>query len=229
MTMASHVGAAIAVGAVSLMAAAARDQPLPVDAPADYLLSLPLVASFFLVLGLLSAFAVPTDVEANWIFRVATPRSTAAYVDALAAALMSLAVLPVTLTWGALTTWWWGWQSAAAAALMHAASGLALVQVALVGCCSIPFTRAYVPVSRTVRGDWLVGIAALYAFGFALADVQASAIGSASATLVYTAVAAAVAVAARAYRLTRHPALPLTFDAPAERAVEVLNLSQAAG
>lgn len=227
--LATYLAAAIALAAIRFTAAYVRDRGIPVDAPADYLLALPLVMTFFLVAALHSAFSVPTDVEGNWTFRVAQPRSRAACVHALGVALVCLAVLPVTLVWLLVTASLWTWREAAAAAAMHAASGLALVELTLIGCCSIPFTRAHAPAVRTVRRDWIAGLVALHVFAFRLDDVQLVALRSSSAVGFYVLAMLLIVAIARAYRLSRRRSDALEFDAPAEDAPATLNLSQATG
>jgi hypothetical protein len=227
--LATYLGAAGAVAAVRLMSAGIRDRPLAIDAPADYLLALPMILTFMLVAGLISAFSVPTDIDGNWAFRVAQPRSVHLCAHALGVALLLLGVFPVALLWALTTAWLWPWPSAAGAVAMHVTSSVALVQIALVRCRSIPFTRAYIPATRTVRGDWVFGVIALHAFGFLLAEVQDAAIVSMAGVMMYVGAAVGVAAGARAYRLRRRHAPALEFDAPIEGAPASLNLSQAVG
>ncbi|MGH9348845.1 MAG: hypothetical protein ACRD26_16430 [Vicinamibacterales bacterium] len=229
LTIATCLGVAVAVAAVGLAAAAVRGRPLSIEAPADYLLCLPLVMTFFLVAGLHAAFAVPTDLEANWTFRLATPHSTDACVRARGVVLVMLGVLPVTLVWLLITASWWSWWDAARAAAMHAASGVMLVELTLIPCRSIPFTRAHAPAARTVRGDWVLVAVALHVFAFRLEDLQMVAIGSAPGVALYVLAVGLVVMGARVYRRSRQRRDPtLEFDAPAPEAVASLNLSQAA-
>ena len=227
--LATYIAAAIALAAIRFMAAYVRDRGIPVDRPADYLLSLPLVMTFFLVVALRSAFSVPTDVDGNWTFRVAQPRSSAACVHGLGVALVFLAVLPVTCVWWLVTASLWSWPQAAAAAAMHAASGIALVELMLIGCCSIPFTRAHTAAVQTVRRGWIAGLVALHVFAFRLDDVQLVALRSAMGVGVYVLAMLLIVAMARAYRFSRRAAGVLEFDAPSEDAPATLNLSQATG
>jgi hypothetical protein len=227
--LATYLAAAIALAAVRFTAAYVRGRGIPVDAPADYLLALPLVMTFFLVAALRSAFSVPTDVDGNWTFRVAQPRTRAVCVHALGVTLVFLAVLPVTLVWLVVTASLWTWREAAAAAAMHAASGVALVELTLIGCSSIPFTRAHAAAVRTVRRGWIVGLFALHLFAFRLDDVQLAALRSRPGVGFYVLAMLLVVVIARVYRLSRRTTAVLDFDAPSEDAPASLNLSQATG
>jgi len=226
--IATYLGLGVAVGGVRLVAATARERPLGLEAPADHLLALPLVLTFFLVFGLRAAFAVPTDVDANWTFRMAQP-SPRRVVHAVAAVLMLGAVLPVTTAWALVTTTLWNADRAAAAAAMHLASGWALVELAVVDCRAVPFTRAHAASPNTVRISWAWFLLALHVFAFRLDDLQLAAIGSSAGTAMYVAGMIVMAAAARAYRRWRRQPWSVHFDAPIDAAAETLNLSQATG
>ncbi len=229
LAVATYLGIAVAMAGVRLMVAAVRDKPIALDAPSDYLLSIPLVLTFFLVIGLRAAFAVPTDVEANWTFRLAQPRSTAPCVHAVGVVLLLLAVLPVTGAWLLVAASLWDARSALGGAIMHAATGAALVELVLITCRAVPFTRGHVPATGTVRGHWILGLLALHVFAFRLDDVQLAALESAVGVALYVAAMLLIVAAARVYRRSRRATWTLAFDAPVERAWEPLNLSQAAG
>ncbi len=107
--IASWLGLALGVGGVRLMAAQVRGRPLALDVPADYLVSLPLVLTFFLVGGLRAAFALPTDVQANWTFRLIASHAPASCIAAMRAALWLLAVMPVSALAVLVGGWQWGW------------------------------------------------------------------------------------------------------------------------
>ena len=227
--VATYLGAALAVAGVRLMAATVRGRPLSLDAPADYLLSIPLVLTFLLVIGLRAAFKVPTDVDANWVFRTSRPRSTTSWVHAVALALVVLAVLPVTAAWLLVALSLWDVWSALASAAMHLASGVMLVELVLLGVDGVPFTRASVPASSGVRAGWALLLLELHLYAFRLDDLQLLALGSNGGVLIYVGVMLLVAAAARIHRVTRPGASRLEFDPPVEASVERLNLSQALG
>jgi len=228
-TVATYLATAVALAGLRLMVAVVRGQPLALHAPADYLLSIPLVLTFFLVVGLRAAFAVPTDVDANWTFRVSQPRTTAPCVHATAVAIVALAVLPVsTATFVTTAVLWQGW-SAAGVAVMHAASGVALVELALIGCIAVPFTRAHAPASSRVRFGWIALLVALHVYAFGLDDLQLAAISSPAGVALYVLSMGIVAAAARAWQRRQRRGRVLDFEAPIEGTPASLNLSQALG
>jgi hypothetical protein len=86
--LATYLGLAVATAIVSMLVAGARRPASagvapsriewgvalpPLTEPAAYLLALPMIFIFFAVLGLVAAARVPTDVEANWPFRLFPP------------------------------------------------------------------------------------------------------------------------------------------------------------
>jgi hypothetical protein len=226
MTVATYLGLGLAVAGTRLLSAKVRGRPLPIDEPFDYLLAIPLVLTFFLVLGVRSAFAVSTDLSANWIFRVAGPRDAAAHLPATRLACIAVAVVPVSLLVLALGGAAWGVATAARVALMHAGSGVLLVTIALAGLSAVPFTRA-----RTVSADSLkvtapLGLVALHLFAFRLDDVQRWALGLEGGAAWYAAAMIGLSgiVVAMGRRWFGRPMT--TFEAPADAAV-TLQLSEA--
>ena len=75
--LATYLGLGVALAGTRVLSASIRGRAQPLDQPVDYLLVVPLVLTFFLVLGVRAAFAVPTDVPANWMFRVVGPSHAA--------------------------------------------------------------------------------------------------------------------------------------------------------
>jgi len=226
----TYLGVGVSVAGLRLVRGVVYGRPVSFDAPAEYLLAVPLVLTFFLVLGLRAAFAVPTDADANWTFRLAPQPATAPCVHGVAAALLLLAVLPISLAWLiAAALMWSDLRLAAASSLMHAASGLMLVEAVLLRCEAVPFTREHAPASSSVRGGWALALVALVLFAFTLDGVQMAALSSPRGVALYVGVMLAAAAGARLYRRVKRLPRTLLFDAPAEPAAQALHLSEAAG
>jgi hypothetical protein len=222
-------GVGISVAAIWLFRTMIKGRAVALDVPADDLVSIPLVLTFFLVLGLRSAFKVPTDLDANWTFRLAQPRSTAPILHGIAVAMVVLAVLPVTVVWFLVTASMWALRDAAATAVMHAASGVMLVELMLLKCDAVPFTRAHAPASSAVRAGWGVMFAALHFYAFKLEDLQLAAMNSAGGVIAYVGIVCAVVAATRLRRRMSTAHRLLEFEAPADPTTQTLNLSHATG
>ncbi len=229
LVVATYLGIGVSVAGIWIFRTMVKGGPLSLDVPADDLVSIPLVLTFFLVLGLRSSFKVPTDVDANWTFRLAHPRSTADCVHAVGVVMLVVAVLPVTLAWFLVTASMWDIRSALATSAMHAVSGVMLVELVLLSCDAVPFTRAHVPAASGARIGWAFVAAALHFYAFKLEDLQLAALGSLSGVLLYVGVMLAVAAAARIRRRRTSTGRPLEFDAPVDLAAQPLNLSHATG
>ena len=226
--IASWLGLALGVGGVRLMAAQVRGRPLALDQPADYLVSLPLVLTFFLVGGLRAAFALPTDLPANWTFRLTASHAPAACIAARRGALWLLAVLPVSALTLLAGGWQWGWEPALAVAAMHAVSGMMLCEIAVLDCESIPFTRQRGLSTDSLKLGAPLGLVALIFYAFRLDDLQLLALGATDGVWWYTGIGLLItgAISILGQRRARPP-IP-SFDAPNEE-MTALSLSGARG
>lgn len=227
--VATWFGAAVAIAGTRLLTASVRGRPLPLDEPFDYLVAAPLIITFFLVGGMRSAFAVPTDLGANWIFRLTAGRSPDACVHAARASLWLLAVWPVSLLVVLVATPLWGFGPAFRIGLMHAASGMLLAELAISTCVSIPFARGRALSTDTLKVGLPLALVGLHLFAFRLDDVQRAALEAAYGTTVYVAIGLGLTLgAALATRWRPTPPLPV-FEAPSDAAVTPLSLSGATG
>jgi hypothetical protein len=228
LVMATWMGLALAMAGVRLMAAQVRGRPLPLDVPTDALVSLPLVLTFFLVGGLRTAFARPTDAEANWTFKLAAGQRSSHCIAAVRAALWLLAVAPVTSAVLIVGGWFWELPAALEVAAMHAVSGIFLCELAVLDCEAIPFTRQRGVSAMSIKVGAPLGLLALVLYAFRLDDLQMQALTISNGVAWYVGLGAAVTLGIRAFA-SRRPRPPIpAFDAPTDETT-ALRLSGATG
>ena len=224
----AYLGLALAIGTLSVIAGGLRGT-LTFDQPAISLLALPLVAMFFAALGLRAAFTVPSDVDANWVFRLSQPRVASA-VDATVISLLLLSVVPVCAlaALGALAL---GWTSHAAAtmATLDIVSGLALAEWALRDSRAVPFTCARSGDAESLKSRWLGHITPLILFAFVNAAIQKAVLHSDQSAAWYAGMVIAAWVAQRLRRRFTARDVTLQFDAPPPDGIATLDLSEAIG
>jgi hypothetical protein len=135
--------------------------PISKVTPSAELLAIPLILSYCIILGLRFAFAVPTDIRANWIFRLCIDRAMHECVP-LARRILLASVVPwlITIVFP-LYTHLWGWRVGVMETFVVTAWSSVLVEILLLHFRSIPFTRPY-PSFR----DSAVVVAISYILGF---------------------------------------------------------------
>lgn len=225
LVIASSVGLAIATCGLSLLSAAFHGR-LRFDEPRYYLLALPLVFMFFAVFGLRACFAIPTEVEANWPFRLTQP-SMHASVTASRLVIIVFGVTPIAVAWLLVTLVVWPVEVARATALMSFASGVMLTEIALVTWTKVPFATAHEPSLRALKSRWPWFVVALNLFGYRLADLQVGALSSVHGVTYYVLAMAGVVMAIRLWRRGALRRQQPTLDAVDEDRFETLNLSEA--
>jgi hypothetical protein len=225
LVIASSVGLAIATCGLSLLSAAFHGR-LEFDEPRYYLLAMPLVFIFFAVFGLRAAFAIPTDVEANWPFRLTPPRVRAS-LSASRLVILVFGVAPITLACYLVALAAWPADVARSTALMSFASGVMLTEIALATWTKVPFATAHEPSMRTLKSRWPWFIVGLHLFGYRLADVQFGALARESGMTYYVAAMTITVVAIRIWRSRTLRREQPTLDAIDEDRFETLNLSEA--
>jgi hypothetical protein len=99
----------------------------------------------FAVLAARLAFAMPRDLQANWIFRIVPIRGGPRYVTARRRALTVVSAAPVWIASAAVFAWMWPWRPAVGHLVALSLLGATLVEVCLSGPQKIPFTCSYLP------------------------------------------------------------------------------------
>jgi hypothetical protein len=99
----------------------------------------------FAVLAARLAFAMPRDLQANWIFRVLPVRGGPRFVTARRRALLVVSVVPVWTAAAVVLFWTWPWRPALGHLMALALLGGILVEIAMYGTQKIPCTCSYLP------------------------------------------------------------------------------------
>lgn len=225
LVLATYLGLAIATCVASILVIEVRGTFL-IYAPASWVLALPLVFQFFLVVGLRSSFRIPTDMPANWPFRLSPPTLHDA-LNASALVMVIMAAVPIAAITVALTLPLWPLDDVLRAAGLQFLSGMVVVEAVLLRWSRVPFASEHVPSTDSLRVWWLAYAIALYFYAFKLSDWQAAALGSSFAMTSYLMACTLAIVVIRVIRSRRWRGQALEFDAVYPHAVERLNLSGA--
>lgn len=225
LVLATYVGLAIATSAMGLITASYTGR-LSVAQPSTYMLTIPMVLVFFAVFGLKAAFAIPTDVDANWPFRLLPPTARQA-VTVARRLLITLGLAPIAAIWTVTVLSMWRPMEALVSAACILVSGLALIEFALGSWTKVPFATGHEPASSTMKTKWFFYVFFLHVFGFLLALGQMSALRSAGSAARYLATFAVLTLALRSTRERQLHRQLVTLD-PDDDSMTVLNLSEAA-
>jgi hypothetical protein len=164
----SHLQVVSAFAAMGLVVAAEAITSIRADrffgvrhSPSGDFLSVPFILSYLIIVGIRCAFEIPTNLDANWIFKFWLPpddrqaRSVARWV--LVSFSMSWLV-PLCFT---VTFLYFGWPVALVHTMILVAASALLVEILLIHFRKIPFTCSY-PAFQSNSGVILVA----YLFGF---------------------------------------------------------------
>ncbi len=225
LVLATSAGVAIAFGIVRLLSASFH-ATLVFGEPRAYLLAMPLAFLFFAVLGLRAAFRLPSDVDANWPFRL-TPPTMRACVRASRLLILAFGVAPIVLAWLLVALALWPLDAALWSSLCLWTSGWALAELSLVNWTTVPLASAHEPSSRTLRVQWMLYGVALYLFSYKLSAVLVLVMAAEQRLAVFLAVSCGIAITVRVLgTFTPHAERP-TLDFDVDDRLETLNLSGA--
>ena len=224
--LATYFGMAIAVGVLKLLPPLLSLRgSLVLDAARAYTIGLPLVLLFFAVFGLRAAFTIPTELDANWVFRLVQP-TVRESVRASRWLIVTLGVLPICIAWLLFTLAMWPVQTALGSSAMVVATGLLLTELALSNWTKVPFASAHEPATETLKSKAAWYTTALLMYQFILSELQFRALQSWRATAMHVAVFAALVITIRIWRAHTLRKRTPTFDAVTSDAT-TLNLSEA--
>lgn len=224
--LATYFGMAIAVGVLKLLPPLLSLRAgLVLDAPRAYTIGLPLVLLFFAVFGLRAAFTIPTELDANWVFRLVQP-TVRESVRASRWLIVMLGVLPICIAWLLFTLAMWPLQTALGSSAMILATGLLLTELALSDFTKVPFASAHEPATETLKSKAALYTTALLMYQFILSELQFRALQSWRSTATHIAVFAVLVTTIRLWRAHTLRKRTPTFDVVTSDAT-TLNLSEA--
>jgi hypothetical protein len=119
------------------------------------LVSIPLILSFVLLLGLRSVISVPVSLEANWVFRLTEKPNILAYFTGLRKAILITKVVPLFVLVFAAYAILWDTRTALNHSLYGLAVSILVMEILFVQFMKIPFACSYLPGKEKIQVYWL--------------------------------------------------------------------------
>jgi hypothetical protein len=156
-----------------------------------------IVMMALVVIGMRVAFAMPTELRANWIFRTANFVHLTDCLKATRRSLFVLAVAPVCMIWAVTLFWLWPWWAAAEHLALLALLGAILAEASLYGFHKIPFTCSYLPGKANVYVLFVIVVPLAVPLLIRIVMIEQNALRSAAVYSVVVAGMSAVLIAMR--------------------------------
>lgn len=226
--LAFYLGIGLALTIFLLQAPAMRPD-YPDTANAWHGANTPLLAASIMmmalaILGARVVFAMPLELRANWIFRVAGVRGGPMTLAATRRSLAMLSALPIWLGTAALCLRLWPWRQAAGHLALLGLVAMILIELCLHGFDKIPFACSYLPGKSQVH---LVFLGALGLLWFVTLSVklERQMLLDVPSTVAMVAPFAVLAIGVRIWsRMAASDADELRFEEEGTPAVQELGL-----
>lgn len=155
MILAFYLGVAFAANVLLLRMPVARDRVNSWALLGTPLLATTILSMLVFVVGMRIAFAMPLDLKANWIFRIAPVRGGLECLRARRRAMLATSLFPIWLASAVLLFWIWPWRAAAAHLIILGLLGAITAEICLQGFQKIPFTCSYLPGKTNIHVTFL--------------------------------------------------------------------------
>jgi len=140
--------------------------------PDKALLSIPLIVSFFTLVGMRAAFGFPAELPANWIFQITDENNGKECLSGVRKAMIALAVIPLFGVTLIVYSVLWGFAASLLTSLFGVLLALILVELLLYSYHKIPFTCSHLPgkLNLPLTGAiyWLV----FTCYGYSMASLE---------------------------------------------------------
>jgi len=213
--LAGYLGAGVAMSIVVISVVGWGTGVAEAGAPPAQLMAVQMILSFFLVSGIRRVFAIPSDLRANWIFRLSWDGDSDRYLLGVRRAVKLGLLLPLFAVLAALQASLWGPQVAAAHFIAGWLASACLADAVLLNFFKLPFTCSYSP-KGTFKTRWPLYAVALYAYSIGFTSLERRALESARGMTELVVGLVAVATALEGYRRLRSHRDAVLFDDPPE-------------
>jgi hypothetical protein len=203
--LSAYVGVALAFIASGIVPLMLRRGWSAFATPSLEALVAPLMISFFTLIGMRVAAAIPAEPKANWAVRIAEPRDRAAAIAGVRAAMLVAGVGPsvaLAVSSGILL---WNPRVAVLHGFVCGAMGVLLTEILLAGFVKIPFTSTYYPGRSKIGTLWPFYLTGFVTYTFSPAGFELTVLHDFRLTpiLIFAAATLGTALALSAVRRLR--------------------------
>jgi len=170
MGIASYVATSVAVILIILISGAISIRSL--SDVNKTLLSIPLVLSFFLLIGTRTIVNIPTSYEANWIFKLTEGTNKKNYFSGLKKGIFFFMLFPLFLLLFLFYFFLWGWPLAFYHCLFGMIVSLLLMEVLFINYRKIPFVCSYLPGKAKLHLYWIIYIISFLIYAFLMSSIE---------------------------------------------------------
>jgi hypothetical protein len=198
-----YFGVGMALVAMGIITVLARQGSGAIRELRGELLSVPLVLSFFTLVGMRVVFAFPAQLGANWIFRLTERKEKQPYLTGVHRAMLVIGVAPILAVAAPLCVGAWGWRMAGLHMIFVLLMSLLLIEVLLFRLDKIPFTCTYLPGKANLRVMFLPYILAFTTYAYTMTSLELRLMRQPAQFAIFAVAAALVLAATVSYRHRR--------------------------
>jgi hypothetical protein len=226
LALAAYIGFGLAVVVAGFLGPALRRESIATSMPDVMLVSVPLVVSFFTVVGLRVLLNLPTELKAGWIFRMTETDDKRVYLRSVRKAILILGLGTTVVITFPVYAALWGVQIAAEHAAFWLLMGAVLVEALLLTYRSVPFTYPYVPGKTNVKLLWPLYLLAMTTYSFTASRIGVWLLGEPVRWLSGCATLVVALALVRSYQShARSFTEPLRFEEGVEPGVQRLGIA----
>jgi len=170
MGIASYVATSVAIILIILISGAFSIQSLSDVNKA--LLSIPLVLSFFLLIGIRTIVNIPAANEANWIFKLTEGPDKKDYFSGLKKGIFFFMLLPLFAVLFLFYFFLWKWPLAFYHCLFGMLLSVLLMEVLFINYRKIPFVCSYLPGKAKLHLSWIIYIICFLIYAFLMSHIE---------------------------------------------------------
>ena len=164
-------------------------------------LSLPLILSFFFLLGLRGVVNMPVSLDANWIFQLTEVQKRRHYFSGLRKGVFFLNLLPLFLIIFVFFLFLWGGTTAFYHCLYGLIISVLLMEVFFLSFIKIPFACSYLPGKEKLQLFWIVYLFLFLAYVNIMAWIEQALLRTPSNFLAFYSVIFLIILGIRIYQL----------------------------
>ena len=204
-------------------------QVMPAFRNRDAWLSLPLVVGFFLLSGMRFIFTIPSELPANWQFRVTDTGQQRPALNGTRTAMRWFGVAPLFFALSPFYFVWWTPGVALANLLFSVTISVLLIEVLTMELRKIPFTCSYPPGKANVTILWVGYWVGFLLYAFSMANLESWMVQRPRRLIPFYLIVAVLLTGFEWWRrLADSVGVVLIFDDAADPAVLTLGLGEIA-